>query len=79
MAASGSAGFDCFRFHCVAEKVQGSNKGEWTLGQRLKKALLLSFRLNDMTAIGGPPGGANFWDKVPSKFLGMADSIARRR
>jgi 2,3,4,5-tetrahydropyridine-2-carboxylate N-succinyltransferase len=57
----------------VAEKVHGSNKGEWTVHQWLKKAVLLSFRLNDMTTIGGAPGGANFWDKVPSKFLGMGE------
>ncbi len=57
----------------VAEKVAGSNKGEWVVHQWLKKAVLLSFRLNDMTTIGGAPGGANFWDKVPSKFSGMGE------
>ncbi|HEY7548004.1 MAG TPA: 2,3,4,5-tetrahydropyridine-2,6-dicarboxylate N-succinyltransferase, partial [Hyphomicrobiaceae bacterium] len=39
--------------------------------QWLKKAVLLSFRLYDMTAIGGAPDGATWWDKVPSKFAGM--------
>jgi 2,3,4,5-tetrahydropyridine-2-carboxylate N-succinyltransferase len=51
----------------VAEK-QG---GEWIVHQWLKKAVLLSFRLNDMTTIDGAPGGASWWDKVPSKFAGM--------
>jgi 2,3,4,5-tetrahydropyridine-2-carboxylate N-succinyltransferase len=43
----------------------------WVVNQWLKKAVLLSFRLNDMTMISGAPGGANWWDKVDSKFLGM--------
>jgi 2,3,4,5-tetrahydropyridine-2-carboxylate N-succinyltransferase len=43
--------------------------------QWLKKAVLLSFRLNDMAEIAGGPvdpakGGASWWDKVPSKFAG---------
>jgi len=42
----------------------------WTVNQWLKKAVLLSFRLNPMAAISGGPGGAMWWDKVPSKFLG---------
>jgi 2,3,4,5-tetrahydropyridine-2-carboxylate N-succinyltransferase len=50
----------------VAEK----SGNEWTVNQWLKKAVLLSFRLNDMTAIPGGPGGAPWWDKVPSKFEG---------
>ena len=32
--------------------------------------MLLSFRLNDMAVIEGGPGGAVWWDKVPSKFAG---------
>jgi 2,3,4,5-tetrahydropyridine-2-carboxylate N-succinyltransferase len=32
--------------------------------------VLLSFRLNDMAPISGGPGGATWWDKVPSKFDG---------
>jgi 2,3,4,5-tetrahydropyridine-2-carboxylate N-succinyltransferase len=50
----------------VAEKVNG----QWTVNQWLKKAVLLSFRLNDMETIPGGPGGAHWWDKVPSKFDG---------
>jgi 2,3,4,5-tetrahydropyridine-2-carboxylate N-succinyltransferase len=42
----------------------------WTVNQWLKKAVLLSFRLNPMEPITGGPGGALWWDKVPSKFLG---------
>ena len=44
--------------------------GQWTVHQWLKKAVLLSFRLNPMEAIPGGPGGASWWDKVPSKFDG---------
>jgi 2,3,4,5-tetrahydropyridine-2-carboxylate N-succinyltransferase len=42
----------------------------WTVNQWLKKAVLLSFRLSPMEAISGGPGGAPWWDKVPSKFVG---------
>jgi 2,3,4,5-tetrahydropyridine-2-carboxylate N-succinyltransferase len=42
----------------------------WTVNQWLKKAVLLSFRLNPMVAIAGGPDGAVWWDKVPSKFDG---------
>lgn len=44
--------------------------GSWTVHQWLKKAVLLSFRLNDMGEIAGGPGGSSWWDKVPSKFDG---------
>jgi 2,3,4,5-tetrahydropyridine-2-carboxylate N-succinyltransferase len=53
----------------IAEKVDG----EWVVHQWLKKAVLLSFRLNPMEAITGGPGGAHWWDKVPSKFAGWGD------
>src|SRR5690606_6076989 len=48
----------------VAEK----GAGGWTVNQWLKKAVLLSFRLNDMAPISGGPDGSTWWDKVPSKF-----------
>ena len=51
----------------VAERREN---GQWVVNQWLKKAVLLSFVLNDMETIGGGPGGANWWDKVPSKFAG---------
>ncbi|MFN4185585.1 MAG: 2,3,4,5-tetrahydropyridine-2,6-dicarboxylate N-succinyltransferase [Hyphomonas sp.] len=44
--------------------------GSWTTHQWLKKAVLLSFRLNANGVIGGVPGGGSWWDKVPSKFEG---------
>jgi 2,3,4,5-tetrahydropyridine-2,6-dicarboxylate N-succinyltransferase len=50
----------------------------WTVNQWIKKAVLLSFRLNDTTAISGAPGGATWWDKVPSKFAGMTPDDFRR-
>ncbi|MGP1281773.1 MAG: 2,3,4,5-tetrahydropyridine-2,6-dicarboxylate N-succinyltransferase, partial [Parasphingopyxis sp.] len=40
----------------------------WVVHQWLKKAVLLSFRLNDMELIEGSHGGGHWWDKVPSKF-----------
>ncbi len=43
--------------------------GGWRVNQWLKKAVLLSFRLNDSAVIPGP-GGTNWYDKVPSKFEG---------
>ena len=54
----------------VAEK----HGGAWTVNQWLKKAVLLSFRLNPMATISGGPGGGQWWDKVPSKFAGWADA-----
>ena len=52
-------------------RVAHKHGDEWVVNQWLKKAVLLSFRLNDMTPIAGAPGGASWWDKVPSKFAGM--------
>ncbi len=54
----------------VAERGDGEGPGAWRVHQWLKKAVLLSFRLNDMAAIDGGPGGGTWWDKVPSKFDG---------
>ncbi|WP_288582461.1 2,3,4,5-tetrahydropyridine-2,6-dicarboxylate N-succinyltransferase [uncultured Methylobacterium sp.] len=51
----------------VAEK---AGNQDWHVNQWLKKAVLLSFRLNDMALIEGGPGGGGWWDKVPSKFEG---------
>jgi 2,3,4,5-tetrahydropyridine-2,6-dicarboxylate N-succinyltransferase len=50
----------------VAEKTGDG----WIVHQWLKKAVLLSFRLSPMELIAGGPGGAAWWDKVPSKFVG---------
>jgi 2,3,4,5-tetrahydropyridine-2-carboxylate N-succinyltransferase len=54
----------------VAEKIDGS----WRVHEWLKKAVLLSFRLNPMVSIEGGPGGARWWDKVPSKFAGWGET-----
>jgi 2,3,4,5-tetrahydropyridine-2,6-dicarboxylate N-succinyltransferase len=51
-------------------------QGEWTVNQWLKKAVLLSFRLNDNAIIPGP-GGTNWFDKVPSKFEGWSENRFR--
>ncbi|MGV3651400.1 MAG: 2,3,4,5-tetrahydropyridine-2,6-dicarboxylate N-succinyltransferase [Devosia sp.] len=58
----------------VAEK---QVDGSWAVNQWLKKAVLLSFRLNDMATIPGGPGGAPWWDKVPSKFEGWSETEFR--
>jgi 2,3,4,5-tetrahydropyridine-2-carboxylate N-succinyltransferase len=58
----------------VAEKIDG----RWIVHQWLKKAVLLSFRLYDMATISGGPGGAQWFDKVSSKFLGMDDAAFRK-
>jgi 2,3,4,5-tetrahydropyridine-2-carboxylate N-succinyltransferase len=52
--------------------------GKWHVNQWLKKAVLLSFRLNPMEVIGNGPGGAVWWDKVPSKFDGWSASEFER-
>lgn len=59
----------------VAEK----SDGEWFVHQWLKKAVLLSFRLNDMGLIEGAPGKETaWWDKVPSKFDGWGKKDFRK-
>ena len=50
----------------------GRPDGTWHVNQWLKKAVLLSFRLNDMSVIAGGPGKAVWWDKVDSKFKGWS-------
>ncbi|MEM8626530.1 MAG: 2,3,4,5-tetrahydropyridine-2,6-dicarboxylate N-succinyltransferase, partial [Pseudomonadota bacterium] len=54
----------------AARVASRGDDGAWTVHQWLKKAVLLSFRLNDMSPIAGGPGGAHWWDKVVSKFDG---------
>ena len=55
----------------VAEKIPGvEGPASWKVNQWLKKAVLLSFRLYDNEIVDGGPGGATWWDKVPSKFAG---------
>ena len=55
----------------VAERREN---GDWHVNQWAKKAVLLSFRLNDMEQISGSNGGTSWWDKVPSKFAGWGDA-----
>jgi 2,3,4,5-tetrahydropyridine-2-carboxylate N-succinyltransferase len=54
----------------VAEKVDG----EWKVNQWLKRAVLLSFRLNDNQAMTGGAQGSTWWDKVPTKFDGWSEN-----
>jgi 2,3,4,5-tetrahydropyridine-2-carboxylate N-succinyltransferase len=70
----------------VAEAIRRLDEGEarvaekgaagWTVNQWLKKAVLLSFRLNDNMPIPGP-GGTTWFDKVPSKFEGWDEARFR--
>jgi len=57
----------------VAEKIDG----EWVVNQWLKKAVLLSFRLNDNQLVPGGAAGAPAFDKVASKFDGYDDAKFR--
>lgn len=57
----------------VAEKIDG----QWQVNQWLKKAVLLSFRLNDNAVIDHGAGGAPAFDKVPSKFSGWGENRFR--
>jgi 2,3,4,5-tetrahydropyridine-2-carboxylate N-succinyltransferase len=50
---------------------------EWTVNQWLKKAVLLSFRLNDNRMMPGGPNGSSWWDKVPTKFEGWSENTFR--
>ena len=61
-----------------AARVAEKRNGAWRVNQWLKKAVLLSFRLNDMAAIpGGPGADAPWYDKVPSKFAGWDEARFR--
>ena len=55
----------------VAER---QDDGSWHVNQWAKKAVLLSFRLNDMEPISGGNGDTTWWDKVPSKFDGWGEN-----
>ncbi|MEE2879071.1 MAG: 2,3,4,5-tetrahydropyridine-2,6-dicarboxylate N-succinyltransferase [Pseudomonadota bacterium] len=60
-----------------ARVAQKGADGNWVVNQWLKKAVLLSFRLNANGPIKGGPDGSTWWDKVPSKFDGWsADDFA---
>jgi len=57
-----------------ARVAQPDGAGGWTVNQWLKKAVLLSFRLNDNAPIAHGSGGAPAFDKVPLKFQGWDDA-----
>jgi 2,3,4,5-tetrahydropyridine-2-carboxylate N-succinyltransferase len=61
----------------IARVAEKQSDGSWRVNQWLKKAVLLSFRLNDMSVIPGAPGKAAWWDKVPSKFDGWSEARFR--
>ena len=63
----------------VAERnADKTNANRWQVNQWAKKAVLLSFRLNDMGLIkGGPGDNSRWWDKVPSKFEGWGEEEFR--
>ena len=52
----------------VAEKL----KGKWVTHEWIKKAVLLSFRLNDNQVMAG--GSTQYYDKVPTKFGGSSSA-----
>ncbi len=54
----------------VAEKTAAG----WKTNEWLKKAVLLSFRMNDSQPISGGPGGSFWYDKVPPRFAGMKEA-----
>ncbi len=49
----------------------------WKVNQWLKKAVLLSFRLNDNEVVANGAAGAPAFDKVPSKFSGWGEDRFR--
>ena len=49
--------------------------GQWTVNQWVKKAVLLSFRLNDNRAMRA--GDLGFFDKVPTKFSHLDEEQMR--
>ena len=61
----------------AARVASRGDDGNWVVHQWLKKAVLLSFRLNDMEVIMGGSGKSTWWDKVPSKFEGWGENQFR--
>ena len=66
----------------VARVAEPRGDHQWHVNQWLKKAVLLSFRLNDMAVIPSGTtypghGEAAWWDKVPSKFAGWGETEFR--
>ena len=73
--------------HVIAELDKGTlrvaqkDSGSWVVNQWVKKAVLLSFRLEDNVVLSASGNGANamqFYDKVPTKFADYsAEDFAR--
>src|SRR5262249_59435402 len=61
----------------VARVAERTANGDWRVNQWLKKAVLLSFRLNYMSVISGGPGKAGWGDKVASQFDGWNEARFR--
>ena len=61
----------------TARVAEPDSHGGWRVNQWLKKAVLLSFRLNDNMLIAGGPSDGPWFDKVPSKFAGWGDAEFR--
>src|SRR5947199_305713 len=61
----------------AARVAEREANGHWRVNQWLKKAVLLSFRLNEMRVISGGPRQAVWWDKITSKFEGWSDARFR--
>jgi len=62
----------------TARVAERQSDGQWHVNQWLKKAVLLSFRLNDMSVIAGGPGRAVWWDKVDAKMKGWTAARFRK-
>ena len=60
-----------------ARVAEPDGQGGWQVNQWLKKAVLLSFRLNDNVVVDGGAAGAPAFDKVPSKFAGWGENRFR--
>ncbi len=60
-----------------ARVAEPDGAGGWRVNQWLKKAVLLSFRLNDNVLIDNGPGAGHWFDKVPSKFSGWSEAEFR--
>jgi 2,3,4,5-tetrahydropyridine-2-carboxylate N-succinyltransferase len=61
----------------TARVAEPDGNGGWRVNQWLKKAVLLSFRLNDNSLIDNGPGAGHWFDKVPSKFSGWSEAEFR--
>lgn len=61
----------------TARVAEPDGQGGWRVNQWLKKAVLLSFRLNDNALIDNGPGAGHWFDKVPSKFSGWSEAEFR--